>query len=48
MQEVMEHAYIYHTIVAFEKLVEELGAEMVVAALAPPVRLKLLIALEDA
>lgn len=46
MQEVMENAYVYHTIVAFEKLVEELGAEMVVAALAPPIRLMMLKALE--
>ena len=46
MQEVMENAYVYHTIVAFEKLVEELGAGTVVAALAPPVRLMLLKELE--
>lgn len=48
MQEVMENAYVYHTVVAFERLVEELGADTVVAALAPSVRLKLLVALEDA
>lgn len=46
MQEMMENAYVYQTIVAFERLVEELGASMVVAALAPPVRLMLLKELE--
>ena len=45
-QSVMEDAYIYQTIVHFERLVEELGPELVVAALAPPIRMMLLNALE--
>ncbi len=47
MQE-LEESYVFHTVVAFEALVDELGANAVVAAMSPPIRLKLLIALEDA
>lgn len=46
MQKVMEEAYIYQTITRFEDLVKDMGAELVVAAMHPPIRVELLNALE--
>ena len=41
MQE-LEESFIFHTIVAFEALVDELGVAAVVAGLRPDIRLVLL------